>query len=270
MIKNQFILTRNLFSDKSENKIAFGSYNFYYHKNVKVSLSENETVKILVVGNLYDWENIHWDNSKILNSWLIDNNIDFFSILKKSYKYSGEYLVLYYDKNNDKLKIFTDTAAQYELFYTVTDYGEIVASSNHKLISEITPLKEDNTPDAYEFYNSKAFLKKRAFILNDTNYVNLKRLNSNHYLDINNGKSIRYFPNEKIKKTTITEVSLKCSKMIKGYIHAAAYRKQLLIPVTSGWDSRLLLAASKEVSEKMVYHLFLIKKKIVPMIKASR
>lgn len=260
MIQNQFLLTKNLLSERPENRITLGTYNFYYHKNISVTLSENTCVKILVVGILFDWENTEWVNSKIVNSWLIDNNIDFFSILQKTFKYSGAYLVFHYDKNKDELKIFTDTAAQYELFYTVTDYGEAVASSNHKLISEITPLIEDNSPEAFEFYNSEAFIKKRAFITNYTNYLNLKRLNPNHYLDFNSGKSIRYFPNEKIKNTTIKEASLKCSKMIKGYIHAAAFRNQLLIPVTSGWDSRLLLAASKEISEKVVYHLFFNKK----------
>lgn len=262
MIKNQFILTNINYNQNElkKNKVNFGSYAFYYHNNISIVITENDTVKILVAGCLFDHENIFWDNSDIVNSWFKDNKIDFLAILKKTYKYSGNFLVFYFNKSNDNLKIFNDAAGQYELYYTINGHGATIASSNHKLISELTPLIEDKKPETIEFFKSEAFKLKKAFILEDTNYINLKRLIPNHYLDVNQGKSIRFFPNEKVKKTTLNEASLKGSKMIKGFLHAAAYRKKLLIPVTSGWDSRLLLAASKEISDKVVYHLFFNKR----------
>src|SRR5699024_1071123 len=41
--------------------------------------------------------------------------------------------------------------------------------------------------------------------------------------------------------------------MLKGFMRAAAYRYKLLIPVSAGWESRIMAGASREFKDEVVY-----------------
>ncbi len=256
LFTNQFILTKHSCPPEfPAMQVEAGDYRLFYHKSLAVAVAENANVKIIVTGDLYDYENPDWSNREIAKSWLAENET-FDEILHATYKYSGEYLVIFYHKKTFELKVFTDATAQFELFYSADKENEIVAGTNHRTVGLVVPLKKDTSPDAVRFFNSAAFKNRRAFIGNDTNYINLKRLIPNHYLDLNTGELVRYFPAEKMRKTTLEEASRKGAAMLRGYINAAANRYNLLIPVTAGWDTRVLLAASKEVAQKSIYFVY--------------
>jgi len=263
MLANQFLFTKQILMDKAEGKkLYFGPFRFYYYKGVIFTQVENSMAQVLVAGNLYDYENPLWGNREIIESWLKDHE-SFDNILKATFKYSRQYLVFYRNKQTGEAKVFTDTAAQYELYYTRTPKGDVVASSGYRLIERITPLHKDTSPEAIEFYSSTAFQKRLSFVGEDTNFTNLKRLKPNYYLDLNKGKTVRYFPESPLKTTTLEEASQKCAEMLKGYITAAANRQPLLIPLTAGWDSRVILAASRDILNKSIFYV-LFKKGIHP------
>jgi hypothetical protein len=251
----QFLFTKQPVKfDSDAGVIPFGSYNFFYNKKITISNIESPKIQIVVIGNLFDYKNPLWSNNQIIESWVKKYEL-FNDILNSTFKYSGEYLVFYRHKQTGENMVFTDTAAQYELYFSWSPKGDLVAASNHQLIEKIVPLKKDTALEAVKFYSSKAYQNRLSFVGEDTQYLNLKRLKPNHYLNLNTGKTIRYFPSRPITKTFLTEASLKVSKMLKGYIASAANRYKLLIPVTAGWDSRLLLAASKDFTKKSVYYV---------------
>lgn len=253
---NQFILTEKDCPEEFDSEqINFGSYYLYFDKHLPVNKAENESTQIIIVGDIYDFENPEFSNLDIAKK-IVKDNFSLSDILYSTYKHSGEYLVFYYNLINKDYTIFTDTAAQFELFYSFDKDEVIVAGSSYGLIDLVNPLAKDTTEDALNFYNSEAFKNRKSFIVSDTHFSNLKRLKPNHFLKMKNGETERYFPKEERKKITVDEAAKKAAKMLKGFMEAANHRYQLLIPITAGWDSRVLLAASRNFTEEAIYHVF--------------
>ena len=253
---NQFLITKQPCPPSFPGKqIYLADYKLYYHPSLPLAVSENSDLKIVIAGNLYDYQNPKWGNQKIAES-LLKENENFEQTLKATYKYSGEFILFFLKKTEGELKVFSDATGQIELFFSILPKGEVVAATSYRLVELTVPLKKDTSVEATEFFNSEAFKNKRTFVGQDTFYENLKRLIANHYLDLKTGETVRFFPKEQKRKTTLKEAAGKSAVMLKGYVEAAANRHKLLIPVTAGWDSRVLLAASKEVTEKSIYYVY--------------
>lgn len=89
----------------------------------------------------------------------------------------------------------------------------------------------------------------------DTTYAGVKQLQANHRLDLDSGTTQRFFPRDPIPGRTAEEVALAAGGMLRGSIVAMARRGKTMMPVTAGWDSRVLLAASRPVSESIRYYV---------------
>ena len=81
----------------------------------------------------------------------------------------------------------------------------------------------------------------------------------NKYIDLLLKKIVRYWPVKeseiKPKKIPIDDVVNICSQMIQGFLESANKRYKLMIPVTAGNESRLLLAASKNIKNDVFYYI---------------
>ncbi len=53
----------------------------------------------------------------------------------------------------------------------------------------------------------------------------------------------------------VSEAAKKSGNVLKGYLENIARRHQLMIPITSGIDSRVLLSASRKISDKVFYYI---------------
>jgi hypothetical protein len=83
----------------------------------------------------------------------------------------------------------------------------------------------------------------------------MKHLLPNHYLDIHALKIHRYWPNKPLERIALNDAIEKCASYLGGALKAAAHRHQLMMAVTAGFDSRGLLAASKEIRESVYYFI---------------
>ncbi len=258
-LHNEFLITKKNNLQGFEIREAICN-DYYLHVGpfLNISISENSKAKLIVIGNIYDYLTPSSTNLDIVNE-MVAAPSDFKSVLEKSFRYSGNYLFIYCDKKKYSIRIVTDMAAQREAFY-VTTGGDAIIGSNPKMMNSFFPQEKDESPEAVEFFNSPRFKSKLSFVTDTTNYATIKHLKPNHYFDFSENCPTRYFPNKKIVPGSINEVSKKGAKMIKGYMKAASLRKDLLIAVTAGWDSRLLLAASKELKNNATYFVLVGKK----------
>jgi len=237
------------------NFIQVADYKLFYHPKLNVVVNENSEKNIVLLGDLFDYTNETFSNKKIINE-LATSTTSFDELIEYSFKYSGTYIIIYFDKLNNELRVFNDNAAQREVYYLNISSSEMILGSQPNIINTIIPLEEDNSEEARLFFNSSDFNNRKSYVGNSTNFLGLKHLKPNHYLDIYDGKSIRFFPNEKLSKVSLSEGSERASKMIKGFVMAAAERYPLLIPVSAGWESRVLLAASKSIHDKCTYFVY--------------
>jgi len=74
-------------------------------------------------------------------------------------------------------------------------------------------------------------------------------------LDLNSKGISRFWPNKALENQSPDNVAKKGAEYIRGCIQSAAERKSIHLGITAGWDSRVLLAASRNLSDKIYYYL---------------
>jgi hypothetical protein len=84
-------------------------------------------------------------------------------------------------------------------------------------------------------------------------YKDLRHLLPNHYLNLQTGTCHRFWPGGNLRPLPVNVAVQRCSFLLSRLLESAANRFDLALPVTAGWDSRLLLAASKPISDRVSY-----------------
>ena len=86
-----------------------------------------------------------------------------------------------------------------------------------------------------------------------TLYRSVARLIPNHSLDLLTGRIKRYWPDEPCQPRPLAEAVEACCSVAQGLLRAAHRRFPLAQTITSGADSRLSLAASRAISQDVMY-----------------
>ena len=254
--RKQFILAKSIDTKLFDwESLEIGEFKLFYHPELEVNTFENNLIKLVSLGDLYDFKNVKFSNKQIIEE-LAQSNQSFDEVLRSSFKYSGTFVLIYYHKQTAEFKLFNDTAAQREVYYIKHDTGGMILGSQPNIINHVYPLAEDEQEGARQFYQSAAFKARRSYVVDSTNYTGLKHLKPNYYLDINKGETIRFFPDQELGTLSLNEGAKKVAEMIRGYVLAANERYPLLIPVSAGWESRVLLAASREILDKCTYFVY--------------
>ena len=254
--RNQFIASNKkvkIFEDWHICQI--GDLNLYTHPELEINLVRDTQFEITFLGDAFDYENPRFSNEDILEDvkHKIKKGISELEIFNK---YSGTYIVFYLNKLNASLIAFNDATAQREIYYYDSRKYGIVLGSQPKIINHFFKAELDDTEKAKEFFASEAFKKRRAYVGDLTEYKAIKHLRANHFLNLTTEKPTRFFPSQTLEGKDLNETAEKAAYMLKGFLKAASYRRRLLIPVSSGWDSRVLLAASRDIADNCHYYVF--------------
>ena len=101
--------------------------------------------------------------------------------------------------------------------------------------------------DSYEF---RSHLEYR-WPASASPFNELKRLLPNHVLDLSNGAVRRYWPCARLEQKEPERVVDEVRHLLEGQVRAAQRRFDLLVAVTAGIDSRLVLAACRDLRERV-------------------
>lgn len=85
--------------------------------------------------------------------------------------------------------------------------------------------------------------------------ASIDHLIPNHYLDLSSLRQIRFYPVSPIRHVSVEDAARETVKHLKAVLQCAAGRFPLALPVTAGWDSRLLLAATARMADLYCYTL---------------
>ncbi len=235
--RRQFLFTTQTTFPYAWERIAIQECNLYYHPELELTTSKVEGKELVMIGAMYDWEDVSQTNQQLLDKLIHTYSFD--SFLTELARYAGQYMIIY--KTPSEFFILNDVCAQHEIYYdtSFTSFG-----SQPKLIMEVVESKSYALQGAIEFYSSQKFLSKRLYVGETTHVANIKHLLPNHYIDITHQTVKRYFPYERVGQIPTNEVAVKACQMLKGYIKAVALRKKIAMAVTGGYDSRVLFLAS--------------------------
>ena len=142
----------------------------------------------------------------------------------------------------DDAEIHHDAAGLTAIVWT-TD-GPLAVGSDPALLARAVPLVE--APEAPSFEASRAYANAgRLWPGTRTRYRNVRRLLPNHILTLPDRASRRIFPVRPLPARTIGAGADALAKTARGGVLGVAARRPVRLGLTAGWDSRVLLAASR-------------------------
>lgn len=234
----------------SNHLIISDDIHLYAHVDLNLTCSAADSRKVVLLGDMFDFRNPHYDNQRIIDDLITASYKEF---LVRISDYCGRFVLIYQDVSN--VYLVTDAASSRKVYYFKHTDGVFCASQPH-LIARVLNIGPSQKESRTDFYSSKEFERlHNSNIGNTTCYDNIYQLIPNHYLELSTCKSFRFWPNKRIDTLPLQRVVDTCANMLKGYITGISNRYPIMLPVTSGKDSRLLLSATRDIRDKVYYYV---------------
>lgn len=229
------------------------SYFVYAHPDISTEFVKSDGKELLLLGYWFNADAPEKTDRENLLQLL--HSKDFEALSQNIANFSGRFVLIY--KDAGEFKIIHDTFGLREIYYT-TQGGKIWAATQPNLLAKFLKLIKRSDPGFLEFINCGEFRTDREkFMIGDnTLYEDVKHLLPNHLLNIRTGTTERYWPTKHLDKIPYREAVEISANMLKGFLKAAYLRNQLIVPLTAGYDSRLILAATKEFKDELPYFIY--------------
>lgn len=226
--------------------VQFRISNFfiYYSKTLSFySINGNANSDFaLLFGYAYDPEDFNLSEEEILKKIL--QFYDLNTISEYIASLSGRFVIFFHAK--DQSYVFHDPCGLRTVYYLNKGVAQVFGTQP-LIIGEAVDLIGGMKTEL--FFHSDYYKNADEYWMpvELSVYENISQLVPNHLLDLDEKKQIRYWPNEMIDHVSYNEGLNYLADELPKSIAWANDRFQLVLPITSGFDSRVLLAASKEV-----------------------
>lgn len=254
MKKNQYIISSEKLPTLPDgfSLHSFGNYNVYKDSALELYQSQNEKAEVMILGFIINPFQPKQTNLEIVENLCKNKTAN--QLFEELESLSGRYLILY--KNETDFVLFHDMFGQRQANYTFSN-SKLVISSSVKLLIDYTKGKVIYIPNHELLMADKGFKLFDQWFLGDLTWdQNIKKLLPNFYLDLNSEvvKRIPLFEIINVSKKEIIEYS---NQVVKGNYQAIQFRyDKIFQALTAGYDSRTLLAQSKEVWEDVQFYTF--------------
>lgn len=239
------------------NKKHLHGFNFFFSDRLKFSLYEKNNVTLLVIGISIHIEEPSLDETDIANllhsSWSVSRE-KFYESLDCL---SGSFLVVVFDKSSGAY-VFTDACGTYGVFYS--DKSKAFCVSSHAFLvskfigSEISAFQRHWTTHPAFSAGGKYYPG------NLTEFESVLQLTPNTYISYMERVPVRYFPRNKLhsdEEVKNVESFIKAS--LENQLVNLTDRYKVTMSLSGGLDSRVSLAASKSVKDKISYFTYSIR-----------
>lgn len=252
LYRNQFVLGPTFLDEMAswkKTKIR-DSMCLTTHPDLNVCQVCRGNTTITLLGYVLDPDHPEASNNDVLYG-VIDEIAEFDRILDRSWKWGGRWIVIVDDGRH--IRLFHDAVGLRQVFYTdVGHTSELWCASQPGMIAERLALGMDQS--ALNFINSLKQRDREYWWPGESGpYKEVRHLPPNHFLSLDTGAIHRYWPDRPFKKLPLEEAIGKTAETLQGLLESASNRYDLAVSLTAGWDSRLVLAASKRIHHKVSY-----------------
>lgn len=211
-------------------QIQIGDYSVSLSPKTIYELKEDKDISCLIIGLATC---VTHDISAM--DWLWDNCYDFNRVIEAEKHLGGKYVL--FVRNKDSYYIIGDATCSLPIFYFKNVNGYIFSSNANQIAKMTGQVPEDSLVKIKKQGNG-------AMPYDYTIWKNIKRLIPNHYIDISSDAVLRFI-NEPQKTSKISAEEAACITIpyIKRIVKLYENRFSIICPLTSGKDSRLVLAA---------------------------
>lgn len=249
--RGQFILGP-AFVDAPENwqrRVVNGSLRLMAHPDLNVVQAASGRHSITLIGYLLDTGDPEASDSTILNQ-LLPFTSDWSGLLGRLVNLGGRWILIIND--GTRCRLLHDPLGLRQVFYLNSSRsGEVWCASQPGVLARIGDLHFDE--EALAFVRSRAWPNGEHWLPGDVSpFKQVKHLLPNHFLDFATGRVDRYWPVRDSARLSLDDCVDKCAVTLSGLMLSAHHRFDLAISLTAGWDSRLVLAASRPIAADLI------------------
>jgi hypothetical protein len=237
-----------------------GRHRISAHPDLPMTHVEHEQRSLTLLGFLLDPDDPAADDGKILDGLCraFHENGDVPALTSRL---GGRWVMVVHDGHETML--FHDAAGLRQVYYfrlRGTDEAGgagLACASQPGLLAEQYGLTPD--PAALDYVRSRGDSDWEVYWLpGDTSpYEEVKALLPNHLLRIEEKKVARYWPTVDVKPIPYEEGLRDSVRLLRGLVDSARHRYKLAVAMTAGWDSRLMLALSKQEAASLYCYTFM-------------
>ena len=174
-------------------------------------------------------------------------------LINATFRFGGRWVLIAQDGNRRYL--FNDPLGLRQAFYTdtVCTDNDLWVMSQTGMGAELLGLTMDPSSRDYMEWRMSQGHHEYMWPGTTSPFREILHLLPNHYLDINTGRCHRFWPRERLEQISLDEAIDRVADRMPRLLEAAVNRFDLALGLTAGLDSRLVLAASKAISERISY-----------------
>jgi hypothetical protein len=251
--RRQFILGKKIVMKDWKQSTVNNKYFLSTHKDLEVNQIKEDGKELTLIGYIINPHEPNHTNLDCLKS-IYDKVNTIHDIFDELYIYGGRFILIGAIKG--EMILATDPCGLRQVYYTNVE-GEIWFASQPNLLINHFNIPKRSDKEVEDFISSSKYEDyQRCWIGNDCIYENVYHLMPNHFYDLNTREAKRYWIN-KDKGISYLEAVNKGAVILEGSMRAIAKRGNLIQGLTAGWDSRMLLAASKDTKDTIQYYVSL-------------
>lgn len=225
-----------------------------HHPLLPVTLRRLEGGGVLAcLGSIYSPFHPEWGDQDVLGC--LSHCSSFSEFEEALSRTAGRYVL--FVRTIGECRLYNDACGMRSAFYTMKNAGVAVASQPGFLA-------QDAVMSNREKYIERLMAADACvFPVSVLPYDGVDQLLPNHYLDLNQGTSIRFWPRGPIRQYSLEDAAEKIATLWRGSVLALINRySKLTLPITAGYDSRAILAAGWNVRDQLC--LFTIVDPLLP------
>jgi len=229
----------------------------HYHPELLVEQGKQLSTQFTLLGTIIDPDNPERSTQDILAA-MLSKTSSFDDIEKYLFGLGGRWVLIVH--KDSFCRIYHDAAGLKPVFYQRIDSHQYIIASQPALIEQLGFTKKDTNLVSH-FHN---YPNSQSWPLGVIPYDNVQQLLPNHYLNLNEMSSIRYWPTHtsKLICKSIDAVAEEISDLLKGSIKALTLRNKCKMSITGGYDSRMLYSTANDCLDKISF--FTVKSKFTP------
>ena len=233
-------------------EMQWNGYTIYAGSSLPLVGAASDGMSVLLLGHAVHHGHPEWDNERVVQ-WLAQSARSTEQVMTLSQDCGGRFVLLISD--GMLTAAVPDACAMRHVYWHGGRKRLVISSSPRLLLQALgkTPELDNETRDLLE--NSEFRTGEYAWYGDSWYDRSVRKVLANHYLDMTRRapcRSTYRYNGPRSYEDVLHYAAALLNGLFKG-IHA---RFQVLQPLTAGYDSRLLLAASRNFTHRTHYYLF--------------
>lgn len=213
-----------------------------------VALATSDRQKVLLFGQALHIYETTLDLPSLAEK--LNQAVNLEALIEASKYLVGRYVIV--AQFEEALYILPDATGTVPVNYYLVD-GTFAVSSNLALLRDLFNLSISEQAKAIQ----KGALEQQHPMPNDlTVYQEVKNVLPNHYLDVRAQTAKRFFPIQKLAERSVEAAVDQTSEIVGRVLKKVLENEKVAIPLTSGFDSRLILSFFKDYTDDIVAYTF--------------